>query len=285
MEEIQKWILIGVEIILIVVTILHLRAENKKRKINIHKSKPYHPTSLAIILTLLFVSSFILLILLNRNPRVFQLIWDNWSIISRGVITTIAVSLLAILIGSAIGVLISLLLTLPKRKVFLSLIDSTLLSFIYILLGIPALVLLFLCYYGFNLSVFWASVIALSINLSPFVTKIVTSSISNISQEQIDSATSFGYNPWQIFWHFKFMFVLKNASQSLLVEYYTTIKLSSLAGLIWLYETYHATMDIITNTYYTINAYLILAICYVLIVTWIAVLADYLERRWKPIIN
>src|SRR5258706_239504 len=177
MEEIQKWILIGVEIILIVVTILHLRAENKKRKINIHKSKPYHPTSLAIILTLLFVSSFILLILLNRNPRVFQLIWDNWSIISRGVITTIVVSLLAILIGSAIGVLISLLLTLPKRKV------------------------------------------------------------------------------------------------------------SSLAGLIWLYETYHATMDIITNTYDTINAYIILAICYVLIVTWIAVLADYLERRWKPIIN
>lgn len=153
------------------------------------------------------------------------------------------------------------------------------------MLGIPALVLLFLCYYGFTFPVFWASVMALSINLSPFVAKIVTASIKNISQDQIDSAVSFGYNHWQIFWDFKFKYVLKNASQSLLVEYYTTIKLSSLAGLITLYETYHATLDIITGTYDTVNAYIILAICYVVIVTWIAVLADYLEHKWKPLIK
>lgn len=286
-EEIQKWILIIVDIFLIVVTILHLRAENRKRKQNTHKSKAYHPPFWAIVLVLLLVSGLLLLMTMNSNPKVFQMLWSNRAIILKGVLCTLEVSLLAIFFGSIIGIILAMIISIPKRNVFLSLIDSTLLSFIYILLGIPALVILFYFYYGptKQFPIFWISVIALSINLAPFIAKIVAASIKNISQDQIDAATSFGYNRWQRFKYFQVLFVLKNAGQSLLVEYYTTIKLSSLAGFFTLYETYHATLDIVTNTYDSVSAYIILAICYVFIVTWIAVLADYLEHRWKPIIN
>jgi polar amino acid transport system permease protein len=130
-------------------------------------------------------------------------------------------------------------------------------------------------------SFFWASVIALSINLSPFVAKIISASIRNISQEQIDSATVFGYSLKQINWYFKFGFVVRTSLQPLLVEYYTTIKLSSFAGIIGLGEIYHVSQDIIKETQDPITSYIILASCYVIIVTPFAVLADFLEQKWK----
>src|SRR2546423_10197486 len=286
-EHIEKSVLIVVDIILIVVTILHLRSEYRKTQLNVQRSRSYHPTFWVIVLTLLLTGGLLLLIISYTHPRVLPTLWDYAAIIEQGVRCTLAVSFLAILLGSAIGIILALLLAIPKRNVFLSLIDSALLSLIYILLGIPAIVFLFICYYGptKTLPIFWASVLALGINLATFVAKIVVASIRNISTEQIDSAISFGYDRWQRFWFFEVLFVVKNAGQALLVEYYTTIKLSSLASIFSLYETYHATEEIKASTYDPVSAYIIMAICYVAIVTWIAVLADYLAQKWQPIPN
>jgi polar amino acid transport system permease protein len=286
-EHIEKPVLIVVDIILIVVTILHLRSEYRKTQLNVQRSRSYHPTFWVIVLTLLLTGGLLLLIISYTHSRVLPTLWEYATIIEQGVRCTLAVSFLAILLGSAIGIIFALLLAIPKRNVFLSLIDSALWSLIYILLGIPAIVFLFICYYGptKTLPIFWASVLALGINLAPFVAKIVVASIRNISPEQIDSAISFGYDRWQRFWFFEVLFVVKNAGQALLVEYYTTIKLSSLASIFSLYETYHATEEIKANTYDPVSAYIIMAICYVAIVTWIAVLADYLAQKWQPIPN
>jgi polar amino acid transport system permease protein len=237
-----------------------------------------------IALALLLIGGVLLLIVSFTHPKVLPVFWENATIIRQGVICTIVVSFLAILLGSSIGIIFALLLAIPKRNIFLSLTDSVLLSLIYILLGIPAIAFLFICYYGptKTLPIFWASVLALGINLAPFVAKILLASIRNISKDQSEAAISFGYDRWQRFWFFEVLFVVKHASQALLVEYYTTIKLSSLASIFSLYETYHATADIIANTYDPVSAYIIMALCYVAIVTWIALLADYLAQKWQP---
>lgn len=280
-NKIANWILLAIDIYLI---IQHIHTEIINRSKNKNKLEIYYPTFRSIILMLILISFSILLILQNVNSRVSALIQINWTTISQGILKTLEISVLSVILGTILGLSAALILSIQKRKVLVSLIDSFLLSLIYILLGIPALVLLFFCTYYFN-DKFFASVIALGINLSPFVAKIINASIRNISKEEIDSAISFGYNPLQIFWYFKFEYVLKNSIQSLFVEYYTTLKLSSLAAVFFLPEFYHATTDITTGTNETINSYIILAIGYVVIVTWIAVLADYLEHKWKPIHN
>jgi polar amino acid transport system permease protein len=168
---------------------------------------------------------------------------------------------------------------------FSTLIDSPIMSLMYVLLGIPALVLLYLTYYSGIQSIFWSAVIALSINLSPFVAKIVSASIRNISPEQIESAIAFGYSPRQITKYFKIGFVIRTSLQPLLVEYYTTIKLSSFAGLIGLTEIYHASQEIIRGTQDPITSYIVLAGCYVFIVTPFAILADYLEQKSKKVVG
>src|SRR5258708_454872 len=134
-EIVTQWILIIIELVAI---FLHLRSENRKRIESKYRSKVYHPTFWSIILTLVLISSFVFIVVQHKNPRVFTLIYSNWTIIWKGVFTTVTVSLLSILLGSILGVLAALVLSIPKRKIYLSLIDSSLLSIIYILLGIPA---------------------------------------------------------------------------------------------------------------------------------------------------
>ena len=278
-------ILIPLEIVAIILAILHFRSESKKHKRNAAAQKPYHPTFPIIILTLFFVGGVTFLAMNVRNPKPLEVIRVYWSIIETGIKLTLEVSLLSIIFGSIVGIVAALIIARRKGLLSSTLIDSPMMSLIYILLGIPALVLLYLTYYSGMQSIFWSAVVALSINLSPFVAKIVTASIRNISQEQINSAVAFGYTPRQITRYFKIGFVIRHSLQPLLVEYYTTIKLSSFAGLIGLTEIYHASQEIIKETQDPITSYIVLASAYVLIVSPFAILADYLEQKWKKAIG
>lgn len=273
------------EVVGIGFAIHHVLSERKKQKRSPGTLHTYRPTLPIIILTLFVLAGITFLVLTFRNPRPFEVIRTYWSIIQTGILLTFAVSLISILLGTALGVLAALVIARRKGILSSTLIESPIMSLIYILLGIPALVLLYITYYSGVQSIFWAAVLALSINLSPFVAKIVSSSIRDISQEQINSAVAFGYSPAQITTYFKIGFVVRHALQPLLVEYYTTIKLSSFAGLIGLTEIYHASQEIIKETQDPVTSYIVLATAYVFIVTPFAILADYLEHKWKRVIG
>ncbi len=274
---------ISVELLVIAFAVHHIYSDWKKSK-NSSGDFDEKLSFKIYLLSLIIISGGTLVILQFKNPKVFELIYANSNIILWGIYYTVLVSLCSIFFGSLIGTIAALLIAQKKTYSLSIIVNSSLMALIYILLGIPALVLLYLTYYSNPARAFLgASIIALSINLSPFVAKIVLASIRNISQEHIDSALAFGYSPWQITRYFKINFVIRNSLQPLLVEYYTTIKLSSFAGLIGLSEIYHVSQDLIKETQDPMTAYIILAICYVFIVTPFAILADFLEERWKGI--
>jgi polar amino acid transport system permease protein len=274
-------ILIPLEIAGIYFAILHVRSERKKRQINPSRARPDQPSFRTVIISLFLLAGIALLLMSLFNPRPFEIVKTYWSLIQTGVMLTIMVSVLSIIFGTLAGVFLALVIARQKGVLISTLFDSPMMSLIYVLLGIPALVLLYVTYYSGIQSIFWAAVIALTINLTPFVAKIVSGSIRNISKEQIDSATAFGYSPLQIVMYFKIGFVIRHSLQPLLVEYYTTIKLSSFAGLIGLTEIYHASQEIIKETQDPVTSYIVLASAYVIIVTPLAILADYLEHKWK----
>jgi ABC-type amino acid transport system permease subunit len=277
-----------VETTAIIVGATHLYIHFKHNKFSNEppKKSKHHTVFTKYILPGILIICIFFLAMQLKGLESYGLIVKNRHELLRGVVVTFQVSILAIFFGTILGVLASLFLTRKKNNQFLTLFDSAITAFVYILLSVPALVLLFISHYsGIIDSVFWASVIALSINLFPFVTKIVTASINNISQEQIDAATAFGYNNRQITSYFKISFVVRSSLQSLLVEYYTTIKLSSLAGYIGLIETFHVSQDIIKDTQDPISGYIILSICYFILVAPIAVYADYREFKWKNAIK
>jgi len=278
-------VLLVVEITVIGLGVFHIIHDLKSRRRNETSEKPYQLTFRWIIITLVLLVSLAMLAMMSSNQRLLSTIRTYASLIRTGIVLTFLVSFLSILFGTIGGVFLALLIAKGKRMTLSLLVDSPTLSFVYILLGIPALVLLYLTYYTGVHSIFWSAVIALSINLLPFVTKIITGSIREIHQDQLNSAIAFGYSPWQVTRYFKLGFVIRHSFQPLLVQYYTTIKLSSFAGLIGLTEIYHASQEIIKETQDPTTSYFVLASAYVIIVTPFAVLADYLERKWKQAVS
>jgi ABC-type amino acid transport system permease subunit len=264
--------------------IYHLLKERKERPAHPSQARSDQPSLRKIIITLFLLAGIALPLVSLLKPGAFLIVKTYWSLITTGVMLTVTVSVLSIVFGTIAGVLIALIIGGRKSVLLSTLVNSPVMSVLYVLLGIPALILLYVTYYGGIQSIFWAAVVALSINLTPFVAKIVSASIRNISQEQIDSAIAFGYSPLQIALYFKIGFVIRTSLQPLLVEYYTTIKLSSFAGLIGLTEIYHASQEIIKETQDPVTSYIVLASAYVVIVTPLAILADYFERKWKKAI-
>lgn len=278
-------VLLVVELTVIGLTVFHLLSQRKKRKREDTAQKPHEPSFALIILTLFSLAIIALALMVQFNPRPLETIKTYSSLIWTGIILTFLVSLLSIVFGTIGGVVLALVIAKRKTTALSMVVDSPTLSFIYVLLGIPALVLLYLTYYSGVHSIFWSAVIALSINLLPFVAKIITGSIREIHQDQLNSAIAFGYSPWQVTRYFKLGFVIRHSFQPLLVQYYTTIKLSSFAGLIGLTEIYHASQEIIKETQDPTTSYFVLASAYVIIVTPFAILADYFERKWKQAVS
>ena len=241
-------ILLIVEITVIGLGVFHIIHDLRTRRRTETSEKPYQLTFKWIIITLVLLVSLAIFGAISSNPRLLNTVRTYASLIQTGIVLTFLVSFLSILFGTIGGVLLALLIAKGKRMAWSLLLDSPTLSFIYVLLGIPALVLLYLTYYTGVQSIFWSAVIALSINLLPFVAKIITASIREIQQDQLNSAIAFGYTPWQVTKYFKLGFIIRHSFQPLLVQYYTTIKLSSFAGLIGLTEVYHASQEIIKET-------------------------------------
>jgi len=278
-------VLLVVELTVIGLTVYHLISPRRKARKEESAEKPYQPSFVLIIATLATLAVVLVGLMIQFNPRPLETIRTYASLIKTGIILTFLVSLLSIVFGTIGGVVLALLIAKRKRTALSMIVDSPTLSLIYVLLGIPALVLLYLTYYSGVHSIFWSAVIALSINLLPFVAKIITGSIREINQDQLNSAIAFGYTPWQVIRYFKLGFVIRHSFQPLLVQYYTTIKLSSFAGLIGLTEIYHASQEIIKETQDPATSYFVLASAYVIIVTPFAILADYFERKWKQAVS
>ncbi len=246
------------------------------------KKNKSHQIGVFIVWLVRFLFVFSLLYYLFSNvitDKVIDLITKYPTPILRGIGMTILVSICSIVLGSGLGCLMAFILTSSNEINF---IKSVVSSLIYVLLSIPALVIILVTYYSGNSnSIFLVSVFALSINLSPFVAKIIASSISNIPKNQIDAAKGFGFNKFKILRKFTIPFVIRHSLQPLLVEYYTTIKLSSLAGYIGLVEAFHTSQEIIKLEQDPLSAYIILTICYVILVAPIAIFADALEKWYR----
>lgn len=214
----------------------------------------------------------------------FKLLIDYFPAFSSGLINTFLISAISIFWGTILGMLLGLVLASKRNTVKIKLLRFVLKGYVYTFLAIPALVLIIILYYNNILSYLnsvAAAIIALSLNLSPFAAKIIASGINNIPEKYINAARVLGYNSKQIVFKFKIPMIKRNSLQPLLVQWFTTVKLSSLASVIGVTEALHRSQQVIRETYQTESAYIILVICYMFIVVPISITADYYDKKFN----
>jgi len=157
----------------------------------------------------------------------------------KGLWVTFEVSMLAILIGSAIGFALGILKTLPLRGLRVS-IDL----YLHILRGSPYLVQLYIIYFVLpSLGVSWlsfdsftAAVVSLSLYTSSYVTEIVASAIRAVPVGQEEAARAVGMSKSRALYHVVVPQALKLTVPPMASVYVIVIKSTAILSVIGLSE-------------------------------------------------
>lgn len=214
----------------------------------------------------------------------FGVILRNKWVFLHGSIITIQITLFAVAIGTALGGLLGL-----GRSAKLKWISWPSSAFVEFFLALPILVLLIWIYFcgpllaGIRLSGFWAAVSALSLSLSAFVAEIVRSSIQAIPTGHVEAARALGLSHFQATRHIVLPQAIRIMTPPLLGMYIATLKMSSLASVIAVYELLHSAQGLISTSFRPMEIYTTVALVYVAMVLPLSILTRRFEsaKAWR----
>jgi polar amino acid transport system permease protein len=213
----------------------------------------------------------------------WQHVWVARHALLGGLLNTIELSLIVIVIGTAIGAAGGVALRygpLPLRFLVRAYVD--------ILRGIPVLVLIFASFYGLallgvDISAFLGGVVALAAFCGAHMSETVRGAIASIPDGQTEAAKAIGLRPWQRLWYV----VLPQATRRILPPWVNTavemVKGSTLLSVIGVVELLLATQQVISRTYEVIPFYLLAGAIYLVLNFAISQAGAALERRFAYI--
>ncbi|MEG2081726.1 MAG: amino acid ABC transporter permease [Oscillospiraceae bacterium] len=205
-----------------------------------------------------------------------------------GVKTTIMLSLVAVLFGTILGGLLAVL-----RMYGPKIVRWIAVSYIEIIRSTPLMVQVMIIYtftgaMGFkfppmfgikNFSTLAWGLLAVSMNSAAYVAEIVRGGINAVDPGQMEAARCLGMNKSMALRHIILPQAIKNILPSLANEFVTMIKETSILNMIGVGELMFRAGDVVSITYRGLEAYVIAAILYFIIVFPLSKLVAWYERR------
>ena len=200
-----------------------------------------------------------------------------------GLKVTILISLFAIAIGVAIGLLIAVIKVSASEKKVLVGLKWLCNVYISVIRGTPVMVQLLIIY---NL-VFTArdtneivvGAICFGINSGAYVAEIIRAGIESIDKGQMEAGRSLGFNYIQTMRYIIVPQAIKNILPALSNEFIVLIKETSVAGIIAVTDLTKAAQYIGSTDYNILPPLYVAAVCYLIIVLGLTKLQGLLERR------
>lgn len=195
-----------------------------------------------------------------------------------GVLSTLAVSLSAIVIGLILGWLICLGLNSPRRLV--RCFCKTYVSFYR---GTPLLVQLILIFYalptvGITLSPLLAAVVALSLNTAAFQGEILRAGFKMLPKGQLEAARDFEPAAQTLF-YIQMPQVLRAMMPALINETIDIIKNSALVSVVAVHELMRVTQTLASTTYRPLEFYTACGLLYFLTSWGLSIVGTRLEKN------
>lgn len=207
---------------------------------------------------------------------------DNLIFMLSGVWLTLGLSLTALAISVALGLLVALPGLSPSRRwravnrVYVETVRS-----------VPILVMLLYVYYGLptlfgsgaDLSVFWAGVLALALSDSAFEAEIFRAGIQAVPKGQTEAARSIGLTPLQTMRLVVLPQALRHILPALGNQFVYMLKMSSLVSVIGAQELTRRANELNTTEYRALEIYTVLVLEYLALILLASQGVRWLERR------
>jgi His/Glu/Gln/Arg/opine family amino acid ABC transporter permease subunit len=193
--------------------------------------------------------------------------------------TTIKISIYAILIGFAIGIVIGL-----GRISRNFLINGTATVYVEILRGTPLIIQIFFVYFGLPslgilIDPFSAATLALGLNSGAYQAEIIRGGVQSIPKGQMEAARSSGMSYLQAMRHIILPQGLRLSIPPMTNEYVTVIKDSSLAYTIGVVELTYVSNRLITIYYEPFTTLIFTALIYFTLTTFTSNIMRFVERK------
>jgi His/Glu/Gln/Arg/opine family amino acid ABC transporter permease subunit len=208
------------------------------------------------------------------------------TLLLKGLGMTLLLSLLAVVSGSVLGFLLTLV-RLSKIKI----LSQTALLYVEIFRGTPLLVQVLLLYafinipvtifLGIDLSSFIPGMLALTLNSTAYVSELIRGGIHSIDLGQSEASLSLGLSESQTMRHVIMPQAFKVMIPSLGNEFVTIIKETSIFMYLGISELMYSAMMIKVQTYRIKEVYLVVAILYFALTYPTSKLMLYIESRLK----
>ncbi len=219
------------------------------------------------------------------KPKVFDLdiIRKTFWVFLRGVWLTARLALLSLGLGLPIGLLLALMRVQSSR-----LIAAPAAVYVEVMRGTPLLVqILFiyfvLPYFGVYLPAFTSGVIALTLNSAAYISEIFRAGILSIDAGQMEAARSLGMTYSQAMQKIILPQTFRRVVPPLTNEAIALLKDSSLVSVIGLTELARTGQELASRYAAPLTIWPVVAVFYLLLTFPLTRVAEYLERRWRPV--
>lgn len=205
---------------------------------------------------------------------------DRYLLLLDGIEVTIKVSLLAVIIGIAIGLVIAFF-NLSKNKL-LNLVGKI---YTDVIRGTPSVTQLMIIYFvvfaTVDLEKWIIAAIAFGINSGAYVSEIIRAGILSIDKGQTEAGRSLGLNRMQTMSYIVIPQAVKNIFPALCNEFIVLIKETAIVGYIGLVDIQKAGDFIKSATYKAFMPLIATAIIYFVLIKLLTVILAYVEKALR----
>ena len=221
----------------------------------------------------------------GAKPKTFDvsLARRTWQFFLKGVWLTARLALLSLALGLPIGLLLALARVQSSR-----LLAAPAAVYVEVMRGTPLLVQILFIYFvlpifGIHLPAFTSGVIALTINSAAYISEIFRAGILSIDVGQMEAARSLGMTYTQAMRRIILPQTFRRVVPPLTNEGIALLKDSSLVSVIGLTELARTGQELASRYAAPLTIWPIVAIFYLILTFPLTRVAEYLERRWRPI--
>lgn len=183
----------------------------------------------------------------------------------QALLTSVYITMIAMLVGGAFGV--ALYLGKVGRLRSVRLLSS---AYIEAFRNTPLLVQLYLIYFGLpqvgiNLNPTWAGIVALTLNNAAYTAEIYRAGFESVPHGLVEAGRALGMKSRQVFRHIIFMPATRNVFPALTNQFILLFLASSIASIIGLPELMNTILNINSETYRTFEILAIGGLLYFLV--------------------
>jgi polar amino acid transport system permease protein len=192
----------------------------------------------------------------------FRDVFAAWHSLMEGLVTTVHISVVAMVLGMAIGTACAAA-RLYGGRVFRSFVAT----YVEVIRNTPLIVQLFIVFFGLpslgiRLDALTAALISFTINLGAYATEIVRAGLLAVPKAQTEAGRSLGLSGFQVFRYIMIRPALKVMFPALASQFVLLLLATSIASQISVQDLFHVASIIQSRTFRDFEVYAVVAALY-----------------------